>query len=49
MNLDRCSGVLLHPTSLPGRYGVGTFGDEAYENLMKAAERQKGQKKEAAI
>ena len=31
MNLDRCSGVLLHPTSLPGRYGVGTFGDEAYD------------------
>ncbi|MBQ7529748.1 4-alpha-glucanotransferase [bacterium] len=31
MNLERCSGVLLHPTSLPGKYGVGTFGREAYE------------------
>lgn len=25
----RSAGVLLHPTSLPGRYGIGTFGPEA--------------------
>lgn len=25
----RASGLLLHPTSLPGRYGIGTFGAEA--------------------
>ena len=25
---DRVAGVLLHPTSLPGRYGVGDLGDE---------------------
>lgn len=31
MNLERSSGVLLHPTSLPGKYGIGTFGKEAYE------------------
>lgn len=31
MDLERSSGVLLHPTSLPGKYGVGTFGTEAYE------------------
>ncbi len=31
MNLDRCSGVLLHPTSLPGPYGVGSFDQEAYD------------------
>lgn len=31
MNLERCSGVLLHPTSLPGRYGIGSFDREAYE------------------
>ncbi|MGM9991357.1 MAG: 4-alpha-glucanotransferase [Candidatus Bruticola sp.] len=31
MFLERCSGVLLHPTSLPGQYGIGTFGHEAYE------------------
>ncbi len=27
---ERLSGILLHPTSLPGRFGVGDFGDEAY-------------------
>jgi 4-alpha-glucanotransferase len=26
----RCSGVLLHPTSLPGRYGIGDLGEWAY-------------------
>jgi 4-alpha-glucanotransferase len=25
----RCSGVLLHPTSLPGRFGIGDLGPEA--------------------
>lgn len=29
MNLERSSGVLLHPTSLPGRYGIGDLGEEA--------------------
>ena len=28
--MNRTSGVLLHPTSLPGRYGIGEFSDEAY-------------------
>ena len=27
----RKSGLLLHPTSLPGRYGVGSFNQAAYE------------------
>ncbi len=27
---DRAAGLLLHPTSLPGRHGVGDFGPEAY-------------------
>lgn len=27
----RVSGVLLHPTSLPGRYGIGDLGNAAYE------------------
>ena len=27
--LNRSSGVLLHPTSLPGRYGIGELGAEA--------------------
>ncbi|MCS6836957.1 MAG: 4-alpha-glucanotransferase [Anaerolineae bacterium] len=26
----RSAGVLLHPTSLPGRYGIGDLGDTAY-------------------
>ncbi len=26
----RESGILLHPTSLPGRFGIGDLGDEAY-------------------
>ena len=27
---SRASGILLHPTSLPGRYGIGDLGPEAY-------------------
>ena len=30
MDFPRASGILLHPTSLPGRFGVGDLGDEAY-------------------
>ncbi|MEB3310599.1 MAG: 4-alpha-glucanotransferase [Snowella sp.] len=26
----RSSGILLHPTSLPGRFGIGDLGDAAY-------------------
>ena len=28
--LPRNSGILLHPTSLPGRFGIGDLGDNAY-------------------
>lgn len=28
--LTRCSGVLLHPISFPGRFGIGDLGFEAY-------------------
>lgn len=28
--LQRSSGILLHPTSLPGKYGIGTLGKEAF-------------------
>ena len=28
---NRCSGVLMHITSLPGPFGVGGFGIEARE------------------
>lgn len=30
MEMTRCSGILLHITSLPGRYGIGDLGSEAY-------------------
>lgn len=30
MQFTRSSGVLLHPTSLPGRYGIGDLGPSAY-------------------
>lgn len=29
MRLPRASGILLHPTSLPGRFGIGDLGPEA--------------------
>ncbi len=31
MELKRLSGILLHPTSLPGRYGIGDLGRSAYD------------------
>ena len=30
MHFPRAAGILLHPTSFPGRYGIGDFGQEAY-------------------
>ena len=27
----RSSGILMHITSLPGKYGVGTMGEQAYK------------------
>jgi len=31
MTFKRASGVLLHPTSLPGPYGIGDIGPEAFK------------------
>ena len=31
MAFPRSSGVLLHPTSLPGRFGIGDLGPGAFE------------------
>ncbi|MFB2971364.1 4-alpha-glucanotransferase [Aerosakkonema sp. BLCC-F183] len=31
MTFQRCSGILLHPTSLPSRFGIGDLGKSAYE------------------
>ncbi len=30
MNFNRAGGILLHPTSLPGRYGIGDIGPQAF-------------------
>src|SRR4030042_3118929 len=30
MKVERSSGILLHPTSLPGAYGIGDLGPRAY-------------------
>ncbi len=30
MNANRASGILLHPTSLPGQFGIGDLGRDAY-------------------
>jgi 4-alpha-glucanotransferase len=30
MDIDRSAGVLLHPTSLPGKFGIGDLGPNAY-------------------
>ncbi|OUD15762.1 4-alpha-glucanotransferase [Thioflexithrix psekupsensis] len=29
--MGRYSGIILHPTSLPGRYGIGELGDQAFQ------------------
>ena len=31
MKLNRSSGILLHPTSLPGPYGIGDLGPAAFQ------------------
>ena len=38
MRFDRSSGILLHPTSLPGAYGIGDLGPEAYRFIDWLAE-----------
>jgi len=31
MQFERSAGILLHPTSLPGNFGIGDLGNEAYK------------------
>jgi len=38
MQFQRGSGILLHITSLPAKYGIGDFGPEAYAFVDKLAE-----------
>ena len=42
MSLPRLTGILLHPTSLPSRGGVGDFGPAAYEFLDFLASARQG-------
>ena len=37
---SRCSGILLHVTSLPGGHGIGDLGDSAYEFIEFLAQSQ---------
>ena len=38
MKFPRSSGVLLHPTSLPGRFGIGDLGPAAHDFVSFLAE-----------
>ena len=31
MDINKSSGLIFHPTSLPSRYGIGDLGKESYE------------------
>ncbi len=31
MKFERSAGILLHPTSLPGNYGIGDLGEDAFK------------------
>ncbi len=39
MKFERAAGILLHPTSLPGKFGIGDLGNEAYNfvNFLEAS------------
>ena len=38
MQMDRLSGILLHPTSLPGRFGIGDLGPAAADFIERVAQ-----------
>ncbi len=40
MKFERSSGILLHPTSLPGRFGIGDVGESAYRFIALLVECQ---------
>src|ERR1700735_4574593 len=42
MSFPRLTGILLHPTSLPSRGGIGDFGPAAYEFLDFLASARQG-------
>lgn len=39
MKIERSAGILLHPTSLPGKFGIGDMGPDAYKfiDFLKSA------------
>ena len=39
MQFERSAGILLHPTSLPGKYGIGDLGNDAFKfiDFLKSA------------
>ena len=39
MGFERTAGILLHPTSLPGSFGIGDMGNEAFNfvNFLEAS------------
>ncbi len=41
-NFERASGIILHPTSLPNKYGIGDLGQSAYDwiNYLKGAKQK---------
>src|SRR5271169_3099001 len=42
MSFPRATGILLHPTSLPSRGGIGDFGPAAYEFIDFLASARQG-------
>jgi 4-alpha-glucanotransferase len=42
VKIGRCSGILLHPTSLPGNYGIGDLGPESrrFVDLLEEAQQK---------
>jgi len=40
MPFSRVSGILLHPTSFPARFGIGNLGSEAYRYVDFLAENE---------
>ena len=38
MDIKRASGLILHPTALPSKYGIGDFGSSAYTLIDKLSE-----------
>ena len=38
MKLQRCAGILLHPTSLPSPFGIGDFGEEAFRFIRQLSD-----------